>query len=70
MTWEDAIQLTEQIASSPDAGNWHAQVMAAAQGYTVAMRQHNSPTFYFVTSVKEFRALCDQLMPPRQSSGI
>ena len=62
MTWDNATQLTEQIAMSPDAGNWHAQVMAVEQGYAVAMRQHNTHTFYFVSSLHEFRNLCDHLM--------
>lgn len=62
LSWEEAVQLTETIALSPDAGNWHAQVMALKQGYAVAMRQHNTSTFYFVSSVHEFRELCDRLL--------
>lgn len=63
MTWNEAVQLSEQITSSPDAGNWHAQVMAVEHGYSVAVRQHNTHTFYFVASLHAFRDLCNQLMP-------
>lgn len=62
MTWEEAAQLTEHIAATPDAGNWHAQVAVRGDDYAVAVRHHNTPTSYYVTSVREFIALCDRLM--------
>ena len=64
MTWEKAARVAEQIMASPDGGNWHAQVAATApaQDYTVAVRYHNTHTYYQVTSLQEFIALCDQLM--------
>jgi hypothetical protein len=62
MTWEDAVRLVEQIMASADGGNWHAHVAAVAGGYAVAVRQHNTSTSYYVTSFREFIALCDQLM--------
>jgi hypothetical protein len=64
MTWEEAARIAEQIAASPDGGNWHAQVAATGQDqdYTVAVRQHNTHTYYQVSSLREFIALCDQLM--------
>jgi hypothetical protein len=62
MTWEDAVQLVEQITASADSGNWHAHVAAVEGGYAVAVRQHNTSTSYYVSSLREFIALCDQLM--------
>ena len=62
LTWEDAVRLVEQITASADSGNWHAHVAAVAQGYAVAVRQHNTSTSYYVSSFREFIALCDQLM--------
>ena len=66
MTWEEAARIAAQIAASPDAGNWHAQVAATGQdqNYTVAVRQHNTHTYYHVASLREFVALCDRLMTP------
>ena len=62
ITWEDAIRLVERITASADSGNWHAHVAAVEQGYAVAVRQHNTSTSYYVSSFREFIALCDQLM--------
>ncbi len=62
ITWEDAVRLVEQITASADSGNWHAHVAAVEQGYAVAVRQHNTSTSYYVSSFREFIALCDQLM--------
>jgi hypothetical protein len=62
LTWEDAVRLVEQITASADSGNWHAHVAAVEGGYAVAVRQHNTPTSYYVSSFREFIALCDQLM--------
>jgi len=62
MTREGAVQLVEEIAASADSGNWHAHVAAVAQGYAVAVRQHNTSTSYYVSSLQEFIALCDQLL--------
>ena len=64
LTWGNAVQLTEQITASADSGNWHAHVAAIEQGYAVAVRQHNTSTSYYVSSFREFIALCDQLMTP------
>ena len=64
MTREDAEQLVEEITASADSGNWHAHVAAIVQGYAVAVRQHNTSTSYYVSSLREFIALCDQLMTP------
>ena len=64
MTWEDAVRLVEQITASADSGNWHAHVAAVAGGYAVAVRQHNTSMAYYVSSLREFIALCDQLMMP------
>ena len=64
MTREDAVQLVEQITASADSGNWHAHVAAVAQGYAVAVRQHNTSTSYYVSSFREFIAVCDQLVRP------
>ena len=66
ITWEDAVRLVEQITASADSGNWHAHVAAVEQGYAVAVRQHNTSTSYYVSSLREFIALCDQLMTPRR----
>jgi hypothetical protein len=62
ITWADAVRLVEQITTSADSGNWHAHVAAVEQGYAVAVRQHNTSTSYYVSSFREFIALCDQLM--------
>ena len=64
MTWEDAVRLVEQIAASADSGNWHAHVAAVEQGYAVAVRQHNTSTSYYVSSLREFVALCDHMTTP------
>ena len=64
LIWGDAVQLVEQITASADSGNWHAHVAAVERGYAVAVRQHNTSTSYYVSSFREFIALCDQLMTP------
>jgi len=64
MTWEDAVLLVEQITASADSGNWHAHVAAVEQGYAVAVRQHNTPTSFYVSSLQEFVTLCDHLTTP------
>ena len=64
LMWGNAVQLVEQITASADSGNWHAHVAAVEQGYAVAVRQHNTSTSYYVSSFREFIALCDQLMTP------
>jgi hypothetical protein len=61
LTWEDAMRLVEQITASADSGNWHAHVTAVEGGYAVAVRQHNTSTSYYVSSFREFIALCNQL---------
>jgi hypothetical protein len=62
LMWEDAMRLVEQITASADSGNWHAHVTAVEGGYAVAVRQHNTSTSYYVSSFREFIALCDQLL--------
>ena len=64
MTREDAVQLVEEIIVSVDSGNWYVHVAAIAHGYAVAVRQHNTSTSYYVSSFREFIALCDQLVRP------
>ena len=64
LTWGNAVQLVEQITASADSGNWHAHGAAIEQGYAVAVRQHNTSTSYYVSSFREFIALCDQLLIP------
>jgi len=64
MTWEEAVRLVEQIAASSDSGNWHAQVATVEQGYAVAVRQHNTSTLHYVSSLREFVALCNQMTTP------
>ena len=64
LTWGNAVQLVEQITASADSGNWHAHVAAIEQGYAVAVRQHNTSTSYYVSSFRQFIALCDQLLTP------
>lgn len=61
MTWEAAAHLVDQIDASADSGNWHAQVEAVAGGYAVAVRQHNTPTAYYVASLREFLVVCNRL---------
>ena len=62
ITWEDAVRLVDQITASADSGNWHAHVAAVEQGYAVAVRQHNTSMSYYVSSFREFIALCDSLL--------
>jgi hypothetical protein len=64
MTWEDAVRLVEQIMANADSGNWHAHVAAVEQGYAVAVRQHNTSTSYYVSSLREFVTLCDHMTAP------
>ena len=64
MMWEDAVRLVEQIMASADSGNWHAHVAAVEQGYAVAVRQHNTSTSYYVSSLREFVTLCDHMTAP------
>ena len=61
LTWENAVRLVEQITASADSGNWHAHVTAVELGYAVAVRQHNTSTSHYVSSFREFIALCDSL---------
>ena len=64
MTWDEATQIADAIAESPDAGAWHARVAVApqGQGYAVVVREHNHHEMYYLRSLDEFRALCDRLM--------
>ena len=64
MTWEEAAQLADTIAASPDAGAWHAHVAVApqGQGYAVVMREHGKHELHYVWSMDEFLALCERLM--------
>jgi hypothetical protein len=64
LTWEEATRLAEQIASTPDAGNWHVgvAVVGAPGEYAVTVRQHRTDTLHYVSSVAEFAAVCAQSM--------
>lgn len=64
MTWEEATQLADTIADSPDAGAWHARVAVSpeGQGYAVMVREHNHHEMYYLRSFEEFKRLCDGLM--------
>jgi len=64
MTWEEATQLADTIAASPDAGAWHARVAVApkGEGYAVVMREHNKHDLHYIWSMDEFLALCERLM--------
>jgi hypothetical protein len=64
MTWDEATQIADAIAESPDAGAWHARVAVTpqGQGYAVVVREHNHHEMYYLRSLDEFRALCDRLM--------
>lgn len=59
MTWEDAIQLAERIAKSPDAGTLHVGVMVAPgeRGYAVVIREHGRHELHSVQSMSDFKAL-------------
>jgi len=69
MNWEDATQLAERIAKSPDAGTLHVAVIVApeAQGYAVAIREHGRHELHYLQSMSEFEALCEWLLAPRHS---
>ncbi|ETX01249.1 MAG: hypothetical protein ETSY1_08065 [Candidatus Entotheonella factor] len=69
MIWEDAAQLAERIAKSPDAGTLHVAVIVApeGQGYAVAIREHGRHELHYVQSMNEFQALCEWLLAPRSS---
>jgi hypothetical protein len=56
MTWDEAVQLADRIAESPEAGAWHVRVVVAGepQKYAVAVRQHNTHRWYHVTSIDAF----------------
>lgn len=64
MTWDEATQLADTIAASPDGGAWHAGVAVAPQGagYAVVMREHNHHDLHYIWSMDEFLALCERLM--------
>lgn len=64
MTWEEATQLADTIADSPDAGTMHARVAVApqGQGYAVVVREHGKHELHYVWSFAEFTALCNRLM--------
>ncbi len=64
MTWEEATQLADALAASPDTGAWHARVAVApqGQGYAVVMREHGKHELHYIRSGEEFTALCDGLM--------
>ena len=66
MTWEDATQLAERIASSPDAGMLHVGVIVAPgdQGYAVVIRHHGRHELHYVQSMDAFKTLCEALLNP------
>lgn len=63
MTWEEAAQLSDAIAESPDAGSLHANVTVApgGQAYAVMVREHNHAEMHYIDSMEAFKALCDRL---------
>jgi hypothetical protein len=67
MTWEDATQLAERIAKSPDAGTLHVAVIVAAEdrGYAVVIREHGRHELHYVHSMSEFKTLCEWLLAPQ-----
>jgi len=69
MIWEDATQLAERIAKSPDAGTLHVGVMVAPgdQGHAVVIREHGRHELHYVQSMHEFKTLCEWLLAPRRS---
>jgi hypothetical protein len=69
MIWEDATQLAERIANSPDAGTLHVGVIVAPadQGYAVVIREHGRHELHYVQSMQAFKALCERLLAPRRS---
>ena len=62
LTWEEATQLADQIANTPDAGNWHVGVAVVGPPgeYAVTVRQHRTDTLHYVSSMAEFAAVCAQ----------
>lgn len=66
MTWEDATQLAERVAKSPDAGTLHVAVMVASKGcgYAVVIREHGRHELHYVQSMSEFQTLCEWLLAP------
>ncbi len=67
MTWEDATQLAERIAKSPDSGTLHVAVIVAPenQGYAVVIREHGRHELHYLQSMDAFKALCERLLTPR-----
>ncbi len=67
MTWEDATQLSDRIAKSPDSGMLHVGVIVAPndRGYAVVIRAHGRHELHYVYSMDEFKALCERLLAPR-----
>jgi hypothetical protein len=62
LTWEEATQLADRIANTPDAGNWHVGVAVIGRPgeYAVTVRQHRTDTLHYVSSMAEFTAVCTQ----------
>jgi hypothetical protein len=69
MILEDATQLAERIANSPDAVTLHVGVIVAPedQGYAVVIREHGRHELHYVQSMQAFKALCERLLDPRRS---
>lgn len=69
MSWEDAAQLAERIAKSPDAGTLHVAVMVASgdRGYAVVIREHGRHELHYVQSMSEFKTLCEWLLAPHHA---
>lgn len=63
MTWDEATQLADAIAATPDAGAWHIGVAAApdAQGYVVVARKHGQHDMHYLHTAEAFVALCDRV---------
>jgi uncharacterized protein GlcG (DUF336 family) len=59
LTWEEATRLADQIASTPDAGNWHVGIAVVGNPgeYAVTVRQHRTDTLHYVSSLAEFTSV-------------
>jgi len=60
LQWDEAARLADQITLCPDGGAWHARVESTARGigYAVAVRLHNTSTWYHVFNMEEFQQVC------------
>lgn len=66
LQWDEAARLADQITLCPDGGAWHArvEVTAGGTGYAVAVRLHNTHTWYHVFTMEEFVRVCGARKQP------